>query len=481
MSKFNIKKSNEEITTNLAGGEAYIMDVDSQLISVLFTSFAGDQYYKSGDQTIETIKHLLEKSNNVETIAKATIYARTQLGMRSITHVVASELSSYISGKQWAKEFYSSIINRPDDITEIISYHILKGYKITNAMKKGFSNAIGRFNEYQLAKYKGEKKAFKLVDIVNLVHPKPNDKNSEALKKLVNNELKSFDTWESELVEATQGDVEDKDMAKSEVWIKLIKEKKLGYMALLKNLRNIIDLAPSGIDTACEMLVNKEAIAKSLVLPFRFYTAYNIIDQLSPTDNTQKILKAINEAIELSIDNVPNLDGKTLIVLDVSGSMSQGNDQKSPHITGALLMATMNKKNNVDTMLFAENSIYCNIPRQNSLMSVTKDIVRNSNQGRTNFVSIFRDMNKAYDRIIILSDMQGWMEYGTKEAYNNYKNNFNCDPSIYFFDLAGYGTLQLPQRNIYLLAGFSDKILSIIPILEKGKDGLSNYINSIFE
>lgn len=480
MSKFNLKKQNQEKTINIAGGEAYTMDVNSQLASIILTSFAGDQYYRSGDQTINTIKDLLKKSD-IEFICKSTVFARIQIGMRSITHVVASELSSYVSGKQWAKEFYSNIINRPDDISEIIAYHKLQGYKITNAMKKGFAMALNRFSEYQLAKYKMENKSIKLVDILNLIHPKPTNKTSESFKKLTKGELKSFDTWESELVEATQGGIEDSDMAKSEVWIKLIREKKLGYMALLKNLRNIIELAPLEIDTVCEMLINQESITKSLVLPFRFYTAYTIIENLLPTENTKKILIALNKAIELSINNIDNFEGKTLVALDVSGSMNNNNDQKSPHITGALLMSSLNKKNNVDSMLFAETAQYCNIPQQDSLMSVAKLIIREGDKGGTNFVSIFQCLNKSYDRIIILSDMQGWMEHGVNSAYNQYKIKFSCDPYIYFFDLQGYGTLQLPQNKIFLLAGFSDKILSIIPFLEKGKNGLYNYINSMFE
>ena len=111
--------------------------------------------------------------------------------MRSITHVLASELAQYASGEPWAKDFYSAIINRPDDMMEILSYHKKNKGKITNSIKKGFADAFNRFDKYQLAKYRGSDKDFKLVDVVNLVHPIPNEKNSEALDLLINNKLKS--------------------------------------------------------------------------------------------------------------------------------------------------------------------------------------------------------------------------------------------------------------------------------------------------
>ena len=109
-------------------------------------------------------------------------------------------------------------------------------------MKKGFATALGRFDDYQLAKYKGEGKEVKLVDVVNLVHPTQTAKNNFAISKLVNGELKSHDTWESEL-SAAGNDTE----AKKTVWNRLLDERKLGYFALLRNLRNIISLGDESL------------------------------------------------------------------------------------------------------------------------------------------------------------------------------------------------------------------------------------------
>ena len=166
MSRFT-QKSQGTKTENLAGGEAFSQSPETELASILLTSFAQDQFYRSANQTFDKIKELLPKVDK-EFAAKAAIYARNEFGMRSITHVLASELAPYIAGKEWNKRFYDKVIRRPDDMIEIVSYHKGKGDKLSGAMKKGFARAFDKFDRYQLAKYRGEGKSVKLVDIVNL-------------------------------------------------------------------------------------------------------------------------------------------------------------------------------------------------------------------------------------------------------------------------------------------------------------------------
>ena len=202
MPRFN-NTSQGTKTTNLAGGKAYTQNPELELLSILITSFASDQFYRSANDTFDKLKHLITLCDK-EFVAKAAIYARTKFGMRSITHVVASELAKHIGGKEWAKKFYNDIVYRPDDMMEILSYHMANNGKIPNAMKKGFAMAFDKFDRYQLAKYRGQGKGVKLVDVVNLVHPTPVEKNVDAINALVKGELKSFDTWETELSKAGQ-------------------------------------------------------------------------------------------------------------------------------------------------------------------------------------------------------------------------------------------------------------------------------------
>lgn len=412
-------------------------------------------------------------------VAQAAVYARTEFGMRSITHCVASELAKHITGEKWAKDFYSAVIYRPDDMLEILSYHSSKNGKLPNAMKKGLAKAFDKFDTYSLAKYRGEGKGFKLIDVVNLVHPTPTEKNSNAIKALVKGELKSFDTWEVELSKAGQSasSEEEKQDFKKEAWVKLITEKKLGYFALLKNLRNIIEQAPEIINVAMEQLTNEALIKKSLVLPFRFLTAFEEIQKLNDGKIVRDVLMALNKAVDISVSNVPKFDGETLVVLDVSGSMHESGN-KSPHIIGALFSAVLVKSNNADFMTFSDNAQYRNVNPMDSTITISNSMRFAS--GGTNFHSIFQTANKKYDRIIILSDMQGWIgrECPTVE-FRNYKATTGANPFIYSFDLKNYGSMQFPEPNVFALAGFSEKCFDIMKLMETDKTALIGEVKKV--
>lgn len=462
MAHFNEKKIVGE--TNLAGGKAYKESKELQLVSLLLTSFGNDKFYQQQQKTFAQLDTLIQKCDK-QFCAKAILYARREFGMCTITHFAASVLAKYISGEPWAKDFFNKIIFRPDDMTEIVACHLSRKQKLSNAMKKGFAEAFGRFDDYSLTKYRSEASEVKLVDVVNLVHPTESEKNNGAITKLVNGELKSFDTWEVEL-SAAGGDAE----AKKQAWHKLLAENKLGYFALLRNLRNIANMKDEALDKlALNALVNPDAIHKSLVLPFRYSTAYNEMSNIS-TD----YMRAISRACEIACDNVPKLDGKTLIALDVSGSMG------SVAGIAALFAAVLVKTNNCDVITFSYDAVYKHINPDDSLMTIQRGLCFAG--GGTNFISIFERANKKYDRVILLSDMQAWIgglwHTSPSAAYNAYKRKYNPDCKMYSIDLAGYGTLQVPEKDVYCLAGFSEKIFDIMRYLEEDKNALLNVIQS---
>lgn len=467
MSKFNETKKND--VRNLAGGKAYKESDEMQLASLLLTSFGDDKYYQKEKDIYSQLEQLIEACDK-EFVAKAIIYARKQFGMRTITHIASSMLAKHIGGMEWGSRFFDKVINRVDDMTEIAACHFSRKQKITNAMKKGFSSALGRFDDYQLAKYKGENKTVKLVDLVNLVHPKETERNNGAIGRLINGELRSFDTWESEL-SAVGDDIE----AKKAVWHRLLDENKLGYFALLRNLRNIIQLNDETLkNKALNALLNESAIKKSLVLPFRFSTAY---DEMSKLDSDA--MRTVSKACEIACSNVPKLAGKTLIALDVSGSMSSCRVADIASLFTAVLL----KSNNCDLITFADDAIYRIVNPDDSVMTI-RNAIRYT-WGGTNFESVFRVAKKKYDRVILLSDMQAWIQESwyaksPKAAYERYKREFNVpNCKFYSFDLAGYGTMQMPQQDVYCLAGFSDKIFDIMKLVESDKNALVNTIKAV--
>lgn len=473
MSKFNTATKPTK-TVNLAGGEAYSQTPELELVSILLTSFANDKFYEKATDTYERLKQLVKLCDK-KFVAQAAIYARTQFGMRSITHVVASELAKYVGGEKWAKNFYTGIVYRPDDMLEILSYHTSKNGKVTNAIKNGFAKAFDKFDHYSLAKYRGEGKGFKLVDVVNLVHPKPTDKNKEAIDALIKGNLKSFDTWESQLTEAGQKATNEDEKAefKKDVWVGLVKERKIGYFALLRNLRNIIEQAPEVVNEALVMLTDEKLIKKSLVLPFRFTTAFDEIAKLTDGKIVRQVLMALNKAVDIAVSNVPVFDGETLVVLDVSGSM-----QGKPAQIGSLFSAVLIKSNNADFMVFSDNAAYRNVNPMDSTITIANSIRFAS--GGTNFQAIFNTANKKYDRVVILSDMQGWVGYNAPTVqFNAYKQRVGANPFLYSFDLNGYGSMQFPEQNVFAIAGFSEKIFDIMKLMEVDKKALVNTIKQV--
>jgi 60 kDa SS-A/Ro ribonucleoprotein len=481
MSKFNsTAKSPKSLTTNLAGGKAYKQSSEMSLVSLLLTSFVNDQFYRDSNQTLEDLKSHIKSIKNKEFVAKSAIFAREEFGMRSITHALAGELTSELSGIDWAKSFYEKIVSRVDDMTEIMSYYLenktdKKNPKFPSSLKKGFAKAFDKFDAYQLAKYKGENKDVKLIDVVNLVHPVPTKKNEQALNLLVNGDLKNTKTWESMLTKAGQKAQTEEELSqlKSDAWKELLSTRSIGYFALLRNLRNIITQSPDQIDLACMMLQDPILIQKSKVLPFRFTTAYEEISKLEQNSLTRKVQICLDAALNQSIMNVPKFDGETLVVIDVSGSMS-GKPSEIASLFGSMIA----KVNGCDVMTFSNFAQYKNYNQIDSVLTIRESF--RFAGGGTNFKDIFVKANKKYDRVIILSDMQGWIGHDTPvKEFNDYKEKFKCDPYIYSWDLEGLSTLMFPENKVFCLAGFSDKVFDIMKYLEEDKNALVKRINQI--
>jgi len=472
--KFNLKKKNAGANAlNLAGGEAFTESAKLELASLMLTATLQGEYYRAADVTAARLKQLIAQIADKKFVAKAAIYARTEAGMRSVTHLAAGELAHAVKGQPWTASFYDKVVHRPDDALEILAYYLAVYSKpIPNALKKGLGAALSRFDEYQLAKYRKSGAEISLVDVVNLVHPK----HTEALKKLVDGTLAPAETWETKLTQAGMAAESEDELAelKRDAWEKLIKTRKLGYFALLRNLRNILKLAPDVAGDAIAMLIDEKLIRKSLVLPFRFVTALDALQEAN-LPRASDVLAALSDAVDISLQNVPRFEGRTLIALDGSGSM-----QGRPIKIGSLFTATLAKANDADVLLFSDDAKYVSVNKRDSTLTIAKWLAGNSKAAGTNFHAVFQTANQAYERIIILSDMQGWMgTHAPVKTFEAYKKKYGCDPNIFSFDLQGYGTLQFPERNIYCLAGFSDKTMDTLKFLDSDKSALLKEIEAV--
>lgn len=473
MSKFNTVAIPKNRTTNLAGAPAYTVNAEFELASIVLTSFCEAQYYRGANATIMRIQELV-KQCKAKYVAKLAIYARKEIGMRSITHVLASILAPRLSSKKWAKEFYYQIVKRPDDMSEIIAYHKQTDNKLSAAMKKGFARKLSELDEYQVSKYKMETKEWKLVDIVNLLHPKA----TEPLTALINGTIKSPETWEVNYTRIGQmNNLSESDKAKAKIafWKEIIQNKKLGYMALLRNLRNMLDLDDINLaKTAYEALIDDKAIRNSLVLPFRFTSAYTEIMKVESRYKSH-IISGITIAMDKAANNIPKFEGSTAVILDTSGSM-RGKPSEIASVFAAMLV---HDNPNVDLVMFSNTAKYAEYNPHDSILSLSQSLKFAG--GGTNFSAALEALNKPYDRIILLSDMQSWIGYDVKSCYNKYCKKYGVRPFFYSFDLQGYGSTLLPESKVIELSGFSEKILELIHILELDKDTLTNHIRTSVE
>jgi hypothetical protein len=489
MSKFNQTTVNTSKTTNKSGMTAFKMgDKDKLITQVLNTFFNEQKYYgDNSKEIVENIQGIL--NSDPKFIANLTLFVRNEMHLRTISHVLAAELAKHNNGKPFARKTINKVVERADDMPEILSYY-MNNYKkpIPNSMKKGLADAFTRFDEYSLEKYNREK-AIKLRDILCLVHPKPlNTEQSDMWKRLLEDKLETPITWETEL--SAKGNTKA-------VWEKLIEEKRLGYMAMMRNLRNIIKSNASNINKVYEFLADEERVLKNKQLPFRYYSAYKVLKAESL--GTSKVLDTLEKAIKISTKNVNQLSGKTLISADVSGSMNSAVSAKSEMTCAEIAVLMMAMANYIceETITTSfDTSLYqCNL-------STTNGIIANANSIRVNGggtditlpIKYLLDKNIFVDRIIILSDNEinsGW-DNGSRSYYGNkgsvacqslvyqYRQKVNPNVWVHAIDLQGYGTQQFKGKNTNIIAGWSEKTIEFIDLAEKGTDSLMKRIDGYY-
>ena len=219
-------------------------------------------------------------------------------------------------------------------------------------------------------------------------------------------------------------------------------------------------------------LADERAVRKSLVFPFQFLSAVDVLKQ-GNLPGASRVMDALNQAIDHSLANVPNFGGNTLVALDSSGSMVG-----RPQTIGSLFAATLVKATGADLMLFSDDARYVTLNRRDTTLTAAQSIPFIS--GGTNFNAIFQRANRAYDRIVILSDMQGWIGAGAPvQPFADYKTRYSVTPRVFSFDLKGYGTLQFPQERVYCLAGWSDRVFEIMQKLDRDPEALVRDVESV--
>lgn len=534
MSKFN-KTREKRVPTevNEMGEKAFKLEAKEELIATCLTTFLQGSYYESENQIVNRIKDTISKVDE-EFVAKLAIYLRDDANMRSVTHLLAGELAPRLSGKEYASRFYKKVSVRPDDMSEILAYYFSKGNKkIAAAMKKGFKAKLESMDPYLIDKYKMNKKNVSLVDLVNLMHPTPTQVNAEAYKRLIKGEsldgLYSTKIMEKVLSKAgqvakeTKGDVTELKAAA----ITEVLDGDAPIMNLLRNLRNIIETAPDQVDKAIAHLTNKSKVLNSRLLPFRFATAYEEIEKLRvgvpkgklisfesdklDFGNVDKVLKALETALEYSVENIPALEGNTAVLVDHSGSV-RGDGGGASKVSAFSKTTTAMIGNLFGSMLawsqrdvymglFGDKLIQVPIDRSKGLLEFNKaafDLGAKCGGGTEHGIYDFlREVIKnrtRVDNLVVFSDMvigTGGGRYSTswygRGSYGNFqelmkefkKINPGCNIiSVDIKQTSGKSVFD-KSLNVLQISGWSDKIFNLIEANCKGYKALIKEIEAI--
>ncbi len=523
--KFNLLSKLKNQTVNHAGAKAFKLTPEMELYTAVVTWSLNDSFYEKNDVRLSRLQQLISECDALF-VAKLAVYARTKMYMRSVPLVLVTELAKLHSGDDLVARVTEGVVNRADEITELLAcYELLnartgtkKLNRLSKQLQKGLSATFNRFDEYQFAKYNRDG-AIKLRDALFLVHPKAkDDAQQELFNKIAAGTLQTPYTWETELSAIGQLNY-DSDEAKALAfcakWEELIDSGKLGYMALLRNLRNIQEAGVSyaHFEKVCARIADAAEVAKAKQFPFRYLAAYReliakgaeapvkgLTQKLSALLSgskgyTGELLDALEKAVQASAANIKGFDHETRVLLacDVSGSMQTPVSAKSKVLlydVGLMLaMLLQSRCKNVEVGMFGDTWKTITVPRSNILGNVQEFYRREGEVGySTNGYLVIQDILQRkvkMDKVFLFTDLQLWNSAAggsqhIQPYWERYKRDVSPNAKLYLFDLKGYGQapLQILRDDVYLVAGWSDKVFEVLAALENGGSAL-DAINNI--
>lgn len=364
------------------GGRATHLTPEQELRrSVMACLLWEDTFYEDAVSVVDRIAALVPKVGAVK-VAEIAVEARSKMNLRHVPLLLCRELAR---NKALKSETLSAVIQRADELAEFLALYWKDGKKpLAAQVKKGLALAFTKFNEYALAKYNRDS-AVKLRDVLFLCHAKPKDAEQDALwKRLIEGKLETPDTWEVALSSGAD---------KRETWHRLLAEKKLGALALLRNLRNMeqAKVQPDMIKAALT-----EADVRR-VLPFRFIAAARFAPSLEPQ---------LESCLFRSLAESPKMNGDTIVLVDVSGSMDEALSSKSDmtRIDAAcgLAMVVREVCQNVRTFTFSNNLV--EVPARRGM--ALRDAIKNSQPHQGTYLAGAIAALPSCHRLIVVSDEQ---------------------------------------------------------------------------
>lgn len=493
--------------TTYEGAPGYARDAKSELFLLAVSNMVGENtFYEKADQRdgrYEKLVHEVAVADAGWTLDFLT-WLRSEGNMRSAALVGAAEavkarldaakLGEIPNGAR-NRQLVNAVLQRADEPGELLAYWTSRyGRAIPKPVKRGIGDAVGRlYSEYNLLKYDTDSKGFRFGDVLDLVHAAPSapwqgDLFRYALDRRHNRDneipetlqmVRSNRAWRSmvgedptllfnpetlRLAGVTWEDalsLAGSKVDKARLWSALIPT--MGYMALLRNLRNFdqSEVPDSVAAQVIAKLADPEQVAKSRQFPFRFLSAYRNAPSL-------RWGHALDTALTASLRNLPEVSGRTLILVDRSGSMFQGMSGRSEltqadaaAIFGAAL--AMRNFGRADLVQFGNGSASVEVRAGESLLRVLE---RFGNLGGTETLAAVQRHYNGHDRVVIVTDEQAWAGYGDPGSA------VPANIPLYTWNLVGYQHGHGPGKpNRHTFGGLTDAAFRLIPLLESGRNG----------
>lgn len=495
--------TNSPTTVTEQGGRGFLKEPKIELYSLVVTSLlSGDVFYEKADDRLNRLRGLIDQVHNQtdgdQFLIGLAVYARNEMYMRTSPTMLASEL--FLKRIPGADKAAHHIFLRGDEHLEAMAYLKSLGEKRPKQLLKTVAHILNDFTPYKAAKYKCEGKGFSQRDALRLSHPTPKDARQSAIFKYI---TQGFDklspeervlvpelirmqtgqsmTWEQQI--SGKGSTKDN-------WEQIIP--KMGYMALLRNLRNFVE---KGVDkkileNVAEKLADRIEVRNCKQLPWRFLNAYNALSELGSRQEVQILGRGVRKALDISVDNVPELAGETLILSDTSGSMRKpvGGNTPRPGTTpiqaydlGIILGSILAGKNNCEFFLFENNATKVAFGAGDDTITRIEKAKRQAINGGTqighSFEQAIQYSHRTFRRAVILTDEQGADDLWTPvRTYRDKHPGFSC----YAINLVGTKVSALPVASgAYQLAGYSDRLFNWMSEEEATSPAIISKITSI--
>ena len=460
-----------------------------EMFSTCVNSMLSDTFYEKADARITRIKAMVPQCDP-EWLQSFIPWLRNEIGLRSVSIVLAAE---YAHTWQNARNVVSSCMSRADEPGEFISYWISQfGRSMGGGVKRGVADAVTRlYSEHSLLRYDGNSKVWRFGDVIEFVHPTPKDARQDFLFKFALDRRRHVVSANPEYLPRVA-----KTLAMEEVpqnlrttalmsqfladddvvfsheraagwlgrsltgsdWDALIPT--MGYLALLRNLNNfdrsgIANLSRTYVQ---DRLADAEAVAKSKVLPFQFATAYASME-------SDKWKNTLNEAAKLAMDNVPWFPGKTLIMVDRSGSMSTNVSGSRSYLNcsqAASYIASIFATRCEDYDVYAYDDSITQVPmlRHGATLGGTVNPAF-SPRGGTRTWACTAKAYRGHDRVLIITDEQSSDRDGHPSL---------AMTPVITWNIAGYQAHHSAHNGVnrFLVSGFNDQALKVLPHVLNG-------------